>query len=257
MSIITENNHVIPLINQDEIYLEELLIKNLPTKIRAGRNKAIVTGRKYPSYWGVQNCDFIEYNSPTSVSITVLDFDWVTKTTYGKYGEKGVTVKEKCPSIHHFYKYFLSEYLEPNFIVETPKGYQAFIIWNSHITKNYWKSWNLLQHIKKGFINQIPFIDSVATARNKGVFRNPLKHKSLILNLLPLSLYDFKDEFAYQDPIKEIEVDTKSILTPIKERKSTEKEVKTHQEVKSYVKKVLLDEFIEIPQDLEKSLSFN
>ena len=249
MSIITEKPHNSYLKKIANLDLENLLIKNLPTKTRAGSHKAILTGRKYPSYWAVQNCQFIEYNSPKSVSITVLDFDWITKPTKN---HKGETVKDRYKNIFHFNKYFLSEYLEVNFILETPKGFQAFIIWNSRINKDFWKSWNLLQHIKKGFIEKIPFVDGVATSRNKGVFRNPLQHKHLILNLEPFGLYDFKDEFANNEPLKEIKANTE----PIKHRETTEKEKTTTKQVKQYVKSVLSDEFQEIPEGFRKASLF-
>ncbi len=249
MSIISEKPHNNYLKKIDNLDLENLLIKNLPTKTRAGSHKAILTGRKYPSYWAVHNCQFIEYNSPKSVSITVLDFDWIKKPTKK---EKGETVKDRYKSAYHFNKYFLSEYLEANIILETPKGFQVFIIWNSRINKDFWKSWNLLQHIKKGFIEKIPFVDAVATSRNKGVFRNPLKHKNLILSLEPFSLYDFKEDFANNEPQKEIKANTE----PIKKREPTEKEIQVHSEVKYYVKKVLLDEFEEIPEGFRETALF-
>jgi hypothetical protein len=250
MSIIAEKPHKNHLNNLDNLDLENLLIKNLPTKTRAGSHKAILTGKRYPSYWAVHKCPFIEYNSPKSVSITVLDFDWITKPT--EEDQKGETVKDRFKSAYHFNKYFLSEYLEVNFILETEKGFQAFIIWNSRINKDFWSSWNLLQHVKKGFIEKIPFIDPVATSRNKGVFRNPLKHKNLILSLEPFSLYDFKEDFTANDTKKEI----KAKLEPVKKRETTEKEKSVHQEVKYYVKKVLLDEFEEIPEGFRETTLF-
>ena len=250
MSIITENKHLIHLTKINNKDLENILIKNLPQMIRGGLKKVVNRKTRYGSAWAIHNLNFIEYNTKNTTSITVLDFDKISNNE---------TIKDRYPSIFLFNKYFLSEYLEVNFIVETNRGYQAFIVWNSRLNSKHWKSWNLLKRIKAGFIKDIPYLDKIATNRNNGIYRNPLAHKTEIYNLEPFGLYDFKDSFAVNDTEEEEEGLKSSVSYGKKEiqhRKQTSKEKEISKTVKPFLKMILEHKFIELKEGIRKATLF-
>lgn len=221
--------------------LEKLLIKNLPTKVRGGRKKRVKSKIEYPSAYCLHNLKFIGFNTRSIVTITTLDFD--------KVGDKNI--KDIYQTAENFYDFFLRDHLEVNYIVETDRGFQCGIVWNSRITTKFKKSWYRLKFTKQGFINKIPNLDPVATMRNSGIFRNPLMHKTFVIDLKPKSLFDYK-EFS-----KKEETGVIGELTNIKHRdKQTDAEKEVSNIVKSVLKRVLLEEKISIGEGIRKAVLF-
>ena len=61
--------------------LKELLIKNLPTKIKAGNEKHLSNIYEYQTVKALDKCKFINFNSDKQISFMVFDID--------KYEDKG------------------------------------------------------------------------------------------------------------------------------------------------------------------------
>ena len=114
--------------------------------------------------------------------MTVLDFDYLEPG--------GPTVRSRWLTPADFYRDFLRRYISPNWITATEKGYQVAILWKDGPTSEH-KSYRLLQAIKRGFMT-IPHIDQVASSRNNGIFRNPLRHEHLVLSLDGQSLETYR-----------------------------------------------------------------
>jgi hypothetical protein len=80
---------------QDE--LKELLIKNLPPKIKAGNEKHLSNIYEYQSVIALDKCKFINFNSDKQISFMAFDID--------KYEDK--TAKEYFKNINGFYDYII------------------------------------------------------------------------------------------------------------------------------------------------------
>jgi hypothetical protein len=250
MTIITKNplisNHEEYLLNKTCSNVEELLIKNLPTLVRGGLRKVIKSKAKYPSYWAVDKLNFIQYNTKQRVSLIMLDFDRISDTE---------TIKDRYPTPQLFHEYFLSDYLECNIITETNKGYQALIVLNSHLTASFKKSWYFYKAIKRGLMETIPYIDHIASSRNTGIMRNPLKHNHLVLSLEPSSLEELRDfgeimrtDLIRADTVKQAKLRTK------REQKQANKDFSSS--IKPTLKKILLNEDLGVLEGQRKAILF-
>lgn len=165
--------------------LKELLIKNLPPKINASNEKAAFKSALMDSVIGL-NYDFISFNSPDKISLLMFDIDY----------KDNMTAREYFGSIDNLLGYILDFIgLEPSYICETAKGYQfAYHLKNWIFTKQA-KPHQYLKAIKNSIIDGLG-CDSVASSRNYGIFRNPLKHTFYFSGCINYELSDFKHLLA-------------------------------------------------------------
>jgi hypothetical protein len=166
---------------QDE--LKELLIKNLPTKIKAGNEKHLSNIYEYQSAIALDKCKFINFNSDKQISFMVFDID--------KYEDK--TAKEYFKNINGFYDY-ISEKIgyEPTYILETQKGFHFAYHLKNHVFTNKPKSLKYLLDIKRA-ITILLKCDEIASNRLWGVWRNPLLHPCYYSKQINYELSDFKE----------------------------------------------------------------
>ena len=163
--------------------LKELLIKNLPTKIKAGNEKHLSNIYEYQTVKALDKCKFINFNSDKQISFMVFDID--------KYEDK--TAKEYFKNINGFYEYISEKIgLEPTYILETPKGFHFAYHLKNHIFTNQKKPLNYLLSIKQ-VITELLKCDSIASNRLSGVWRNPLLHTHYYSAQINYELKDFKE----------------------------------------------------------------
>jgi len=161
--------------------LKELLIKNLPPKINASNEKAAFKSPLMATVGGL-NYDFISFNSPEKISFLMFDIDY----------KDDMTAKEYFGSIDNLLGYVLDFVgLEPTFICETTKGYQFGYHLKNWIFTKQAKPFEYLKAIKNSIIDGLG-CDSVASSRNYGIFRNPLKHTFYFSGCINYELSDFK-----------------------------------------------------------------
>ena len=65
--------------------LKELLIKNLPTKIKAGNEKHLSNIYEYQTVKALDKCKFINFNSDTQISFMIFDIDKFEDKTAKEY----------------------------------------------------------------------------------------------------------------------------------------------------------------------------
>lgn len=161
--------------------LKELLIKNLPPKIHCSNDKAGFKSAPIATVGGL-NYHFISFNSPEAISFLMFDMDY----------KDDMTAKEFYGSIDNLLGYILEFVgMEPSYICETSKGYQfGFHLKNWVFTKQA-KPHQYLKAIKNSIIDGLG-CDSVASSRNYGIFRNPLKHTFYFSGCINYELSDFK-----------------------------------------------------------------
>jgi len=230
--------------NSDVSDLETMLIISLPDEIRAGREKAVKTTFKTPTKRALNKYNFISFNTQNKITVSILDFDWFDK-------KNKRTIKDEYPTIEIFKEFYLEEYdLENriNVIVETNKGYQCFIFWENQIIRGT-KAFKKLEHFKSGICETLKNIDIGASKRNYGIYRNPLKHNHLVIDLIPKRLNEF-EEFCYIKKVVEIEI------TDIQKTPSKSLDLKQSENVKTILKMVLQNEIIQIGEGLRKSVIF-
>ena len=107
--------------------LREVLIKNLPSKIKAGNEKHLSNVVEYKTIIALNKCKFINFNTKERISFLVFDID--------KFEDK--TAKEHFKNINGLYD-FISEKigLEPTYILETQKGFHFAYHLKNHIYTN-------------------------------------------------------------------------------------------------------------------------
>jgi hypothetical protein len=160
------------------------LLKFLPNPMRSSNYKKNVSTKKYPSHWSLDHHSFIQYNTPNSVSLIMLDFDYISDSE---------TFRDRFPTCKNFFAHFLAEHIDScNFITQTNKGYQVIIVFENRFNINYHKSWAFLKHIKKTMMERIPHIDQIASGRNHGMMRNPLLHEHWFVSSELFQLEDFR-----------------------------------------------------------------
>ena len=163
--------------------LKELLIKNLPNKIKAGKEKHLSNIYEYQSVIALDKCKFINFNSDKQISFMVFDID--------KYEDK--TAKEYFKNIDGFYDY-VSEKIgyEPTYILETQKGFHFAYHLKNHIFTHQAKALKYLLDIKRA-ITILLNCDEIASNRLWGVWRNPLLHPCYYSKQINYELSDFKE----------------------------------------------------------------
>ena len=163
--------------------LKELLIKNLPIKIKAGNEKHLSNIYEYQTVKALDKCKFINFNSDKQISFMVFDID--------KYEDK--TAKEYFKNINGFYEYISEKIgLEPTYILETPKGFHFAYHLKNHIFTNQKKPLNYLLSIKQ-VITELLKCDSIASNRLWGIWKKPVLHQCYDSEQRNYELKDFKE----------------------------------------------------------------
>jgi len=175
MTIISKNN-------TDSAELKELLIKNLPTVMKAGNEKFYSNIREYKTVTALLKCKFINFNSINRVSFMVFDID--------HYRE--------MRAIDHFKETdVLSDYilekigLEPTYILKTEKGFHFAYHLKNHVYMHQAKAVEYLRNIKIA-ITKLLGCDINGSHRLRGVWRNPLLHEHTYSEQINYELSDFK-----------------------------------------------------------------
>lgn len=168
--------------NIDENGLKELLIKNLPSKLKGGNVKEYSNVDEHNTIYALDNCKFINFNSKEQISFMVFDMD--------KYKNK--TALEYFKDIDSFL-YYVVEIVgyEPTYICETNKGFQFGYHLKNHIFTYQKKAVAYLKVITET-ITEKAKLDANASNRLIGVYRNPLIHKYYFSEQLNYELNDFK-----------------------------------------------------------------
>ena len=163
--------------------LKELLIKNLPSKIKGGNEKHLSNITEYKTVIALDNCKFINFNSDTQISFMIFDID--------KFEDK--TAKEYFKNIDGFFEYLTDKIgLEPTYILETQNGFHFAYHLKNHIFTHQPKALNYLISIKQAITNFLK-CDSIASNRLSGVWRNPLLHTHYYSAQINYELKDFKE----------------------------------------------------------------
>ena len=82
--------------------LKELLIKNLPTKIKAGNEKHLSNIYEYQTVKALDKCKFINFNSYKQISFMVFDIDKYEDKTAKEYFKNIIEISHQC--FHPFHK---------------------------------------------------------------------------------------------------------------------------------------------------------
>ena len=162
--------------------LREVLIKNLPAKIKAGNEKETANINELKTIEALRTCKFINFNSKERTSFMVFDIDTM----------ENITAKEYFKDIKGFYTYIMEKIeLAPTYILETEKGFHFAYHLKNHIFAHQPKALNYLNLIKRG-ITKVLTCDERASHRLNGVWRNPLLHPCFYSSCLNYELADFK-----------------------------------------------------------------
>lgn len=164
----------------------EVLIKNLPAKIKAGNEKDTANINEIHTIEALKNCKFINFNSKERISFMVFDIDTM----------ENMTAKQYFKDIKGLYTYIMEKIgLAPTYILETNKGFHFAYHLKNHIFTHQPKALNYLSLIKRG-ITQILNCDERASHRLYGVWRNPLLHPYFYSTCINYELSDFKKFIA-------------------------------------------------------------
>lgn len=192
----------------DDDELQELLIKNLPSRIKGGNEKHLSNIYAYSSYTALKRCKFINFNSKERISIMVFDIDHV--------GEK--TALEYFKDINTLLTFIVETIgLEPTYILETAKGFHFAYHLKNHVDTKYSKAVEYLRSIKTA-ITALLGCDENASHRLNGVWRNPLLHKHYFSGQYNYELSDFKEFLPKRETMKKsysirIKIDESLLIT--------------------------------------------
>lgn len=175
------------LINSED--LKELLIKNLPARIKAGNEKYNSNINEFSSNDALKNCRFINFNSKERISIMVFDMDKYSNTTALEY------FKDIDGFLYYIYEIVG---LEPTYICQTTKGFQFGYHLKNHIFTHQKKALEYLKAIKQA-ITLKGQLDARASNRLYRVWRNPLKHEYYYSEQINYELKDFKHLLPKRD----------------------------------------------------------
>lgn len=163
--------------------LEEYLIKNLPSRIKAGTEKTNSNINELPTIVALKKCPFMNFNTFERVSIMVFDID----------SFNDVTAKEYFKDIDGLYEHIMDKLtIEPTYILETDKGFHFGFGLKNHVFTHQKKAATYLRDIKKA-IAKLLGCDPMASNRLYGVWRNPLLHKHYFSQQFNYELNDFKE----------------------------------------------------------------
>ncbi len=167
--------------DEDE-QLKELLLKNLPKKIKSGNEKHLSNIYQYRTIEALNKYKFINFNSKEQISFLVFDID--------KYEDK--TAKEYFKNIYNFLEYITDNIgIEPSYILETNKGFHFAYHLKNHIFTHQRKALKYVMDIKVA-ITRLLKCDEIASHRLYGVWRNPLLHNFYFSQKFNYELNDFK-----------------------------------------------------------------
>lgn len=162
--------------------LKEVLIKNLPNRIKGGNEKHLSNVLEYQTIIALEKCKFINFNTKERISFLVFDID--------KMEDK--TAKEYFKDINGLYDFITEKIgLEPTYILETAKGFHFAYHLKNHIYTNQKKALNYVIAIKQT-ITEILSCDTIASHKLYGVWRNPLLHPFYYSKQINYELSDFK-----------------------------------------------------------------
>lgn len=168
--------------------LKELLIKNLPARIKAGNEKHLSNIYEYKTFKALQSCKFINFNTKERISWMIFDIDHV--------GE--ITALEYFKNINGFSEYAIEKLgIEPTYVLQTQKGFHFAFHLKNHIYTNQQKPLEYLKAIKKA-ITALLGCDENASHRLNGIWRNPLLHDYYYSTQFNYELKDFKDFLSKQ-----------------------------------------------------------
>jgi len=169
--------------NIDDNELRELLIKNLPSKIKAGTDKTNANYIAYPSKVALDKYKFINFNTKQAISFMVFDID--------EYNNQ--TALEYFKDVYGFLEYITEIVgLEPTYILQTDKGFHFAYHLKNWVYTHQNKAVYYLREIKKA-ITDAAQLDASASNRISGVWRNPLLHNYYYSSQINYELKDFKD----------------------------------------------------------------
>jgi len=169
-------------LTDDNDALLMLLLRSLPTKIKAGNEKHLSNIRTYPTVVALKTCKFINFNSKDKISMMIFDID--------EFRDK--TALEYFKNIKGFLEYIIEKIgCEPTYVLETQKGFHFAYHLKNHVFMHQPKAVTYLQNIKKA-IGEILGCDPIASNRLNGVWRNPLLHTSYFSEQINYKLADFK-----------------------------------------------------------------
>ena len=163
--------------------LKDLLIKNLPPKLRGGNEKYNSNKRTYNTIGALNRCKFINFNTKERISLMIFDYDY--------YNNKEAV--ETFKNIDMFYEFLIKKLgYEPTYITKTNKGYQFAYHLKNHVFTKQIRAFNYLNNIKEG-ITEIVGCDTIASHKNYGLWRNPLLHPYYFSGEINYELNDFKE----------------------------------------------------------------
>lgn len=167
--------------DEDE-QLKELLLKNLPKKIKSGNEKHLSNIYQYRTIEALNKYKFINFNSKEQISFLIFDID--------KFEDK--TAKEYFKNIYNFLDFITDNIgLEPSYILETNKGFHFAYHLKNHIFTHQRKALKYVMDIKVA-ITRLLRCDEIASHRLYGVWRNPLLHNFYFSQKINYELDDFK-----------------------------------------------------------------
>jgi len=177
----------------DRDRLEELIIKNQPARINGSNDKKTANFFNHNTKVALNKCDFIHFNSKEQISFMIFDIDEV--------GEKKAI--EAFPKISDFWNYLSDKIgLEPTFITQTSKGYHFAFHLKNHIFTHQEKPYRYLMAIKSSIIELVG-CDINGSARNYGIWRNPLRHNYYFSDSFNYELKDFRDLIVPEKSIQQ------------------------------------------------------
>lgn len=176
----------------DELF--ELLIQNLPNRLKAGKEKETSNINDYPSTIALKYMPFINFNSKERISIMVFDIDRV--------GSK--TALEHFKGIEGLLSFIVEQIgYEPTYILQTAKGFHFGYHLKNHIYTHQPKAVEYLRNIKKT-LTDILGCDPNASHRFHGVWRNPLMHPHYYSGKLDYELSDFREFLPLRKNVKRV-----------------------------------------------------
>lgn len=169
--------------------LRELLIKNLPSVMKAGNDKLFSNIYEYKTASALRKCKFINFNSKERISFMVFDLD----------KHQGKTALEHFKNLNNVleYLYHTIGYL-PTYALQTDKGFHFAYHLKNHVHIKHPKAVEYLFNIKVA-ITKLTGCDVNGSHRLLGVWRNPLKHQFFYSGDFNYELSDFKHFLPKRD----------------------------------------------------------
>ena len=204
------------MLKTDEGDLFSLLLKNLPSKIHCSYNKSGAYSKPTDmTHNALKSYPFIEFNSKERTTIVVFDKDT----------HEGKTALEYFGDLVVFEEWLLEMIeIRPSYICATTKGFQfgffikGFLnVQTGHNPKNSPQYY--LSDIKSRYIRYLD-LDKIASSKNHGIFRNPLRHKHIAYTSVIYDLKDLKGALPLEASENEmISYSPKSYLSVSKQQK--------------------------------------